>query len=346
MPDEGYTGADYVVDALETWDVEHVFGNPGTTELPLMDALSKSDDLEYVLGLHEDIAVGMAGGYASTRRYHAHHDPDVNPLGFVNLHIAPGLAHGLGNLYAAKIAGVPLVVTAGNHSTDFRHEEPILSGDLVEMTDQFTKWSDEVLDVSALPQMLRRAVRVALTPPTGPVFLGLPLDVTRDEIDERPGRLGPIPDAGAGDADQLDLAADLVAEADNPRMVVGDLVARAGAVEEATDPDAAPFEALGHPSLLAGEVADERLGLERREVRRRQFQRVPDGAGDAESPVGRIDLVGDVVGREIGHRPMDGHGDQSRVSERVRVYRTRPCRPPVRRPGHREATVRSNRTMR
>lgn len=63
----GYTGADLFVDALERYGVEHVFGNPGTTELPVVNRLPDSD-LEYVLGLHEDVAVGMASGYASTRR--------------------------------------------------------------------------------------------------------------------------------------------------------------------------------------------------------------------------------------------------------------------------------------
>src|SRR6056297_1182007 len=139
------TGADLFVDALEQYGVEYVFGNPGTTELPVIDALGESD-LEYVLGLHEDVAVGMAGGYAQTRRYHSHHDEDVLPVGVANLHIAPGLAHGLGNLYAASVVGAPIVVTAGNHSTDFRHEEPILSGELRELAGQFCKWSDEVLD--------------------------------------------------------------------------------------------------------------------------------------------------------------------------------------------------------
>ncbi len=236
MTDQPTTGAEYVIEALETWNVRHVFGNPGTTELPLMDALSRSDRLEYILGLHEDIAVGMAGGYASTRRYHSHNDPDVNPLGVVNLHIAPGLAHGLGNLYAAWMTGAPLLVTAGNHSTDFRHEEPILSGDIVDLAEQWTKDSAEVLAVDALPQMLRRAARTALTPPTGPVFLGLPLDTMLADIDATPSSLGPIPDAGRGDPDQLDRAADLLAAADAPRMIVGDHLARSGmdAVESAT----------------------------------------------------------------------------------------------------------------
>ncbi|MFB6142044.1 MAG: thiamine pyrophosphate-binding protein [Halorientalis sp.] len=254
MSDE-YTGADLFVDALEQYGVEHVFGNPGTTELPVMEALSDSD-LEYVLGLHEDIAVGMASGYASTRRYHSHHDDDVLPLGVVNLHITPGLAHGLGNIYAADFAGTPLVVTAGNHERDFRHEEPLLHGDLEAMVDQFTKWSDEVLDVSALPTMLRRAVRVALTPPTGPVFLGLPMDVMLSETDpDEIERLGPIPTAGRGDEAQIDRAADLLVEADDPIMVLGDHVARSGvdAVEAAVD----LAEASGarvHGEILACEV--------------------------------------------------------------------------------------------
>ncbi|MFB6113553.1 MAG: thiamine pyrophosphate-binding protein, partial [Halodesulfurarchaeum sp.] len=94
------TGADLVRETLERYGVTHVFGNPGTTELPVVRAITESD-IEYVLGLHEDVAVGMAAGYAQTRRYHADTDDSVLPLGVANLHLAPGLAHGLGNLYNA-----------------------------------------------------------------------------------------------------------------------------------------------------------------------------------------------------------------------------------------------------
>jgi benzoylformate decarboxylase len=230
------TGAELFVDTLEEYGVSHVFGNPGTTELPVMEALSGSD-LEYVLGLQEDIAVGMAAGYAQTRRYHAHDDPDVNPVGVVNLHITPGLAHGIGNLYGAKMAGAPLVVTAGNHELDFRHEEPILSGDLEAMVDQFCKDATEVTSVDVLPMLLRRAFRTALTPPTGPVFLALPLDVAMAGTDAEPEPLGPIPSAGRGDPGQVERAADLLVEADGPVLVLGDGVARSGtdAVEAAVD---------------------------------------------------------------------------------------------------------------
>jgi benzoylformate decarboxylase len=249
-----HTGAELFVDALAEYGVSHVFGNPGTTELPVVHAIADSD-IEYILGLHEDIAVGMAGGYAQTRRYHAHHDDEITPLGVVNLHLAPGLAHGLGNLYAAKVAGAPVLVTAGNHSTDFRHEEPILSGDLLRMTRQFCKDSQEILDPSAIPTMVRRAVRTALTPPTGPVFLGLPLDTMLAETDASHERLGSIPTAGGGDATSIERAADLLVEADSPVLVAGDHVARAGA--DAVAAAVALAEASGarvHGEILLSEV--------------------------------------------------------------------------------------------
>ncbi|MHB9288863.1 thiamine pyrophosphate-binding protein [Halobacteriales archaeon Cl-PHB] len=236
MSTPSYTGADLFVDALTEYGVTHVFGNPGTTELPILKAIADAD-LEYVLGVHEDVAVGMAGGYAATRRYHSHHDSDVNPVGVVNLHVAPGLAHGLGNVQNAAWAGVPLVVTAGAHSTDFQHEEPILSGDLAGMAEEYCKYSAEVQDVDALPTMVRRAFRRALAPPTGPVFLGLPMDVMQAETTAAPEPLGGIPRTGPGDPGAVADAVDALEAADDPVLVVGDQVARTGpdAIEAAVD---------------------------------------------------------------------------------------------------------------
>ena len=251
---ESDTGAELFVDALESYGVEHIFGNPGTTELPVLDAISESD-IEYILGLQEDIATGMAAGYASTRRYHAEDDADICPVGVVNLHVTPGLAHGLGNVFGAMYSGAPVVVTAGNHELDFRHEEPILTGDLEAMVEQFCKFSAEVTHVDSLPMLLRRAVRTALTPPTGPVFLALPADVMMAETDADPEPLGPIPDAGGGDPNQIAAAADYFVEADQPVLVLGDHVARAGrdAVEAAVE----LAEATGarvHGEILASEI--------------------------------------------------------------------------------------------
>ena len=254
------TGAELFVETLEGYGVTHIFGNPGTTELPVVHAIGDSD-IEYRLALHEDIAVGMAGGYASTRRYHAHHDAepigegDVLPLGVANLHLNAGLAHGLGNLYAAQMTGSPVLVTAGNHDLDFRHEEPLLTGDLVDMAAEYTKWSAEVLDVETLPTMLRRAVRTALTPPTGPVFLALPLDAMLAETDAEPERLGPIPTAGRGDPEQVARAASLMTDANDVTLVLGDGVARTG--RDAVDAAVSLAEAAGarvHGEILACEI--------------------------------------------------------------------------------------------
>jgi len=255
-----YTGADLFVDALETYGIEHVFGNPGTTELPVTRALA-SGDVEYVLGLHEDVAVGAAAGYASTRLAYAD-ALDGLPAGVVNLHVAPGTAHGLGNLYDASVTGAPLVVTAGAHGRRFRHEEPILDGDTVAMTEEFTKWSAEVLDVEALPTMLRRAFRVACTPPTGPVFLALPLDVMRAETDARPEDAGgTIQNPGRGDPAALEEAADRVVAANDPVLVVGDHVPRHAAHSEVDPVEAAVEFAEAAGARVHGEILSSEAGF-------------------------------------------------------------------------------------
>jgi benzoylformate decarboxylase len=251
---ESYTGSDLFVDALERYGVQHLFGNPGTTELPVMNALSESD-IEYVLALQEDVATGMAAGYASTRRYHADSDADICPVGVANLHITPGLAHGVGNIFGAMYGGAPVVITAGNHELDFRHEEPLLTGDLEKLVEQFCKYSTEVTHIDALPMLIRRAFRVAMTPPTGPVFLALPADVMTEETEKRPERLGPIPDAGRGDPAQIEAATDHLVAAEEPVFILGDHVARAG--EDAVEAAVELAEAAGarvHGEILASEI--------------------------------------------------------------------------------------------
>lgn len=105
-------------------------------------------------------------------------------LGVVNVHISCGLGNAMGMLYNAYRAGTPLLVTAGQQDQRFIHKDPILWGDMVAVTRPWTKWSGEVRSVRQLPQVLQRAVQIALTPPTGPVFLSLPLDVQVDLIPE------------------------------------------------------------------------------------------------------------------------------------------------------------------
>ena len=109
-------------------------------------------------------------------------------LGVVNLHISCGLGNAMGMLYNAYREGTPLLVTAGQQDRRLKFEEPILWRDMVEVARPWTKWAVEVDRVEDLPSAMRRAVQTALTPPTGPVFLSLPMDVQMEiaELDLTP----------------------------------------------------------------------------------------------------------------------------------------------------------------
>ena len=114
--------------------VRYVFGNPGTTEQPFMDALQDHPELEFILCLHEGVAVSMADAYARA----------TGKPAFVQLHIAPGLGNAIGMIFNATSGHAPLVVYAGQSSTDTLFQEPLLSGDLVGMARPVTKWAFEV----------------------------------------------------------------------------------------------------------------------------------------------------------------------------------------------------------
>ena len=182
---------DILLDILRDEGVTHVFGNPGSTEMPLMDALVDAPDIRYVLGLQEATAVGMADGWALASGRAA----------FVNLHAMGGLGNAMGVLVASKASETPLVVTAGQQDTRHLMTEPWLSGDLVALAEPVTKWAKELRRGEDVGQALRRAFAIARTPPAGPVFLSLPMDILDQEVSgptppaSSPPRLGPSPDA-------------------------------------------------------------------------------------------------------------------------------------------------------
>jgi benzoylformate decarboxylase len=218
---------------LKQEGVRYLFGNPGTTELALMDQLAGEHELRYILGLAEVVVMAMADGYAQAS----------GQLAACNLHVAPGLGNAMGMLYDAKKAGAPILVTAGQHDQGFALKEPLLWGDLPEIARPFVKWSAEVRSIHDLPQMIHRAAKTALAPPTGPVFLSLPGDIMNAEADidlGKPTRIG----AGLrGDTASIAAAAALMAKAARPVIVAGDAVAQSGAHAEL----AALAEALGAP---------------------------------------------------------------------------------------------------
>ncbi len=160
-------GAAVLLEVLRSEGVRYIFGNPGTTELALMDALTGAPDIGYIWGLQEASVVAMADGYAQAS----------GKPGFVNLHTAGGLGHGMGALINAQVSNTPLVVTAGQQ--DMRHNltDPLLFGDLVKIAGPAVKWAHEVIHPDQLPVLVRRAFHDCTAAPSGPVFLSLPMDV-------------------------------------------------------------------------------------------------------------------------------------------------------------------------
>ena len=201
--------------------VGYIFGNPGTSETPFLDGLQDYPQLRYIQALQEGTAVGMADGYARA----------TGKPAFANIHIAGGLANGISGLYNAFRGGTPLVLTAGNSDTRMLISEPVLSGDLVEMTKQYTKWSTEIRHASDIPVAIRRAFKEAKTPPSGPVFVSFPWDTMDEEIEfeatpSAEGYFRIRPDTAA-----VARATEILASAQNPVIVVGDRVAQSGAVD-------------------------------------------------------------------------------------------------------------------
>ncbi len=215
-------GGDVLLDALSEYGVPFLFGNPGTTESPLMDRLGDHPDLNYVLALHESVALGAAHYYAQS----------TGITGVVNLHVAPGLGNGLGMLYNAWEANSPMVITAGQQDTRSRLREPLLGHDLVAMAAPLVKWSVQVEHADEFAPVLHRAFKIAHDPPAGPVFVALPINVLEQETTEPARPLGDLYRAPQPEAAAAERFATALRRARRPAIVVGDGVARSNGQEE------------------------------------------------------------------------------------------------------------------
>lgn len=239
MPAMPYiSGKQAFLEILRQEGVSVMFGNPGTTELPLMDGLAREPGIRYVLALQEAAAISMADGYALAS----------GGLGVVNVHVAPGLGNAMGMLYNAQKSGAPLLVTAGQHDQSFTTTEPILWAELPPVAQPFVKWSSEVRRLEDLPRLVHRAATAALAHPTGPVFLSLPVDVLNAERDLELGAPTRVAPRIAGDRDAVDRAAALLAGAERPLIVAGDAVASSDALAELV----ALAELAGAPVMSEG----------------------------------------------------------------------------------------------
>ncbi|WP_181792787.1 thiamine pyrophosphate-binding protein [Streptomyces sp. WELS2] len=198
--------------------VTRMFGNPGTVEQGFLDVLEQVRGFEYMLALHEGVAVGIADGYARASGGPA----------LVQLHTGVGLGNGVGMLYQAKRGHSPLVVIAGDAGVRYDAMDSQMAVDLVEMARPVTKYATRVTHPSSVLRVLRRAVKVAMTPPRGPVFVALPMDVL-DELTSEPVVPSSVPTrAVLPVAAELERAAALLADARNPLILMGDGVSVSG----------------------------------------------------------------------------------------------------------------------
>ena len=162
-----YAGREAFLSILLDEGIDYLFGNPGTTELPVMAALPGLPQLQYVLGLQESIVVAMADGYSRAS----------GKLSACNVHVAPGLGNAMGAIYNARWVGSPVIITAGQQEQGHGLTEPLLYDPLPPLADPLVKWSVEVTRLQDLPRILRRAAKIAMAPPTGPVFISMPGDI-------------------------------------------------------------------------------------------------------------------------------------------------------------------------
>src|ERR687890_2218329 len=150
-----------------------IFGNPGSTELPMLADFP--EDFRYVLGLQEIVAVGMADGYAQASGRPAH----------VNLHTAPGVGNAMGAIFNAQANHSPLLVTAGNQTRSLMTLQANLTNrDAMRMPHPLVKWSYEPPRAEDVPHALARAIHMASLAPRGPAFVSVPMDDWDAAVDD------------------------------------------------------------------------------------------------------------------------------------------------------------------
>jgi benzoylformate decarboxylase len=205
-----------VLELLRSFRITTIFGNPGSTELPMFRSFP--NDFRYIVGLQESVVVGMADGYAQATRNAA----------LVNLHSAVGVGHALGNIFTAYKNRTPLVITAGQQARSILPTEPFLfSMQATEFPKPYVKWSNEPARAQDVPAAIARAYYLAMQPPCGPTFVSIPVD----DWDQRTELLSArqVSTALRGDPDLLAAVGDALDHAERPALVVGAGIDRDGA---------------------------------------------------------------------------------------------------------------------
>ncbi|MET4699598.1 benzoylformate decarboxylase [Constrictibacter sp. MBR-5] len=237
MPDSSPTnrisGRNAFIELLRSEGVTEMFGNPGTTELPVMHALTDYPDMGYTLGLQESVVIAMADGYVRAS----------GKLAACNVHVAPGLGNAMGTLYTAYVSGTPLIVTAGQQEQGHGLTEPLLYAPLVPIASPVVKWATEVTRLADLPRTMHRAAKVAMTEPTGPVFISLPGDILNDFGAIEIGEATRVDTKARPSDETLRALAEMLLAAEKPLIIAGHEIVTSDAFDEA----GAFADALGAP---------------------------------------------------------------------------------------------------
>lgn len=207
---------------LEDEGVTHLFGNPGTTELPIMQAVPDFPGVQFVLGLQEGVVLAMADGFARAS----------HKLTAACVHVAPGLGNAMGALFNAKFSGSPVIVTAGQQEQGHGLLEPLLYEPLTPMAAPLVKWAVEVSRAEDLPRIMRRAAKIALTPPTGPVFISLPGDILNAQAEIELGQAVRVETRTRPTDEALREVVRLLAGARRPALIAGQEIASRDAFAE------------------------------------------------------------------------------------------------------------------
>jgi benzoylformate decarboxylase len=216
------TGRFAILEQFLADGIQVMFGNPGTVEQGFLDALTYFPQMKYILTLQESVAVLAADGYARATK-----KPTL-----VQLHSTPGVGNAIGALYQAKRGHSPLIVIGGDAGTQYLAMDSQMAGDLVAFAEPVTKWSTVVVDPSSLLRVLRRAVKIASTPPMGPVYVCLPMNILDAPNSEEvfPSSI-PTTRVMPDDRTVGDIAR-MLAEAKQPMIFAGDGVSYSGAGDE------------------------------------------------------------------------------------------------------------------
>ena len=219
---ESMTGKRALLEMLKAEGVEYIFGNPGTSEGPIIDLLGDYPEFKYILCLQESVAVGMGESYARS----------TGTASFVSLHVDSGLANGIALMLDALNTGTPMVVTSANY--DARKVTEVMT-DLAGLVRPVTKWSVELTLPDQIPGAIRRAFNEANSHPKGPVYVGFSSNALEGTAEMNIVPSSKIHDSPRPDMKGIQEATALLVASSKPMMIVGDRVSDDDAVNQAIE---------------------------------------------------------------------------------------------------------------